>query len=217
VTQGELQATGDEPTPEPAVMLALLEEQQRKVDAAMVSPVPWLYGIWGTAWLVGFLMLWSAWPGGNPWMRVPALVAGGVFAVLTLGAILSSAVIGMRINRGVRGTSDFQGAVYGASWSLCGCAFAALGGGLIANGMSWELASVYYPSAYGLMVGTLYLGGAALWRDKGQLVIGIALLVVASVAPFFGQPANNLVMAVAGGGTFLVGAAVVRAQLHRER
>lgn len=208
-------APSDEPSP--AEMLALLESQQRRVDSALLAPIPWLYGIWGAAWLVGFLVLWSAWPGGNPWFRIPGAVAGWTFALLLVASVVASAVVGMRINAGVRGASDFPGAVYGISWSLSGFAFAALGVGLISNGLSPELASVYFPSAYTLMAGTLYLGGAALWRNRSQLVLGIVLLVVGSLAPFAGQPGNNLVLAIGGGGAFLVGAVVTAVGLRRSR
>ena len=207
----------DRDEPSPAEMLALLESQQRRVDSALLAPIPWLYGIWGTAWLVGFLVLWSAWPDGNPWFRIPGAVAGWTFALLLVASVVASAVVGMRINAGVRGASDFPGAVYGISWSLSGFAFAALGVGLISNGLSPELASVYFPSAYALMAGTLYLGGAALWRSRSQLVLGIVLLVVGSLAPFAGQPANNLVLAIGGGGAFLVGAVVTAVGLRRTR
>ena len=204
----------DESLP-PAEMLRLVQQQQDRVVRSLSGPIPWLYAIWGTSWLVGFLLLWSSWPGGNPWFQIPGLVAGIAFAVLMVASIVASAVLGIRIGRGVRGASDFQGAVYGLSWSICGAAFAAVGMGLISNGLSTELASIYFPSAYALMVGTLYLGGAALWRDKGQLVLGIVLLSAGSVAPFFGAPTNNLVMALVGGGAFLIGAVVAARNLRR--
>ncbi len=202
-------------TPDAAAMMAVLRDQQRRVDIAILRPIPWLYGIWGVAWLAGFLALWSAWDGGNPFFRIPGIIAAIIFAALIIGSIVASAVIGSRINRGVRGESDFQGAVYGMTWSLSGLAFFALGSGLAFNGASDELISVYFPSAYGLLAGTLYLGGAALWRDRGQLVTGIILLVVSSLAPFAGQPGNNLVMALGGGGTFLAAAAVSAIGLRR--
>ena len=196
-------------------MMALLTVQQRRVDRSQLAPLPWLYGIWGVAWLVGYLLLWMSWDGGNPWFRVPTAVAGPVFGMLMVGATVASAVTGTRINRGVRGVSDFAGMVYGLSWSMCGFAFFALGAGLLFNGASPELLSVYFPSAFGLMCGTIYLGGAALWRDRVQLVLGIALLVVSAVAPFAGQPANMLVMSLAGGSLFLAGAVASVVRLSR--
>ena len=69
--------------------------------------------------------------GGNPLFTIPTAVAAPVFIVLLAVSIVASAVIGVRISRGVRGESNFAGAVYGISWSLCGIAFAALGTGLI--------------------------------------------------------------------------------------
>jgi len=203
--------------PTPAEAMALLRTQERRVDSALLAPVPWLYGIWGVAWLGGFLLLWSAWPGGNPWFRVPGAVAATGFAALLIASFVASAIVGARINAGVRGASDFPGAVYGISWTLCAIAFAVLGSGLIVNGLSPELASLYYPSAYALMAGTLYLAGAALWREPSQLVLGVVLLVVGSVAPFVGQPENNLVLALGGGGSFLIAAAVMSVRLRRRR
>lgn len=206
-----------EPHDDAAEMLALITTQQRKVDQLMLRPIPWMLGIWGAAWLVGFLLLWSAYPDGNPLFTIPMAVAAPVFALLIAGAIAASAIIGARLSRGVKGESNFAGAVYGISWSLCGIAFAALGVGLIANGLSQELASIYFPSAFSLMCGTLYLAGAALWRQVSQLVLGIIMLVVGAVAPFFGAPTNNLVMAIFGGGALLIAAVVFAVRLRQVR
>lgn len=199
----------------PEGMLQLVRDQQREVERKQLSPIPWMLAVWGVAWTVGFLLLWSAWPGGNPWFGVSAALAATTFGVLIAVAIVISAVLGIRIGRGVKGTSNFAGAVYGISWSLCGTAFAMVGVALMQNGMSGELASLYFPSAFALMAGTLYLAGAALWRNVSQLVLGIMLLLVGAVSPFFGNPTNNLVLAVVGGGTFLVMAVLAAARMRK--
>lgn len=195
---------------DPAAMLALLERQKREVDLAYVRPVSVLYLIWGVAWVVGFLLLWFGHLG-----LMPLPAAGAAFAVLIIGSIVTSAIVGTRIGRGVQGASNFQGAVYGISWSVSGAAFAAVGLGLISNGMSQELASLYFPSTYALMAGLLYLAGAALWNEKSQLALGVLLLAVGSIAPFFGAPTNNLVMAIGGGGGFLIAALHFGLRLRR--
>jgi hypothetical protein len=207
----------DEPLGDPREMLALLESQQRRVADAQRAPVVWLYAIWGVAWLAGFLVLWSGHPDGNPWLQLRMGVAASVFGVLLGISIVASAVIGVMINRGVRGVSSFSGAVYGMSWSVCGSAFAFLGVGLIHNGLTPELASLYFPSAYAIMCGTIYLGGSALWRDRSQLVLGLILLAVGAGAPFAGAPGNNLLCGLVGGGAFLVAAVVMGASLRRSR
>jgi hypothetical protein len=207
----------DEPMSDPQEMLALLEDQQRRVADAQIAPVVWLYFIWGVAWFVGFLALWSGDADGNPWFTIPAGVATPLFIVLLVISIASSAVIGVRINRGVRGISSFSGTVYGLSWSVCGTAFGLLGTALISHGLSTDLANLYFPSGFALMCGTIYLGGAALWRDTSQLVLGLVMLVVGAVAPFAGSPGNDLVFALAGDGAIPVTAAVMAVRLPRNR
>lgn len=205
----------DEQPLDPAGMLDVLERQQRAVDHAWMRPVAGLYSIWGAAWLGGFLLLWSASGAVAEQVRVPAVAAGIGFAALVVAAVVGSAVLGARMGRGVRGPSQFQGAVYGLSWPLTGAAFGAVGYGLLANGMPRDLFSLYYPAAFALMAGTLYIAGAALWSDRSQLVLGIAILVVGSSAPFFGTPTNYLVMALGGGGAFLIAALVFAMRLRR--
>jgi hypothetical protein len=85
----------------------------------------------------------------------------------------------------------------------------------VVNGLSGELTSLYFPSAYALMCGALYLGGAAIWQDKTQLVIGAVLLALGGAAPFAGAPWNLLLMAVVGGGAFLVGALVTVVRVRK--
>lgn len=198
-------------------MLDLVAAQQERVSQAQLSPIPWLYAVWGVAWLVGFLVLWSSELAGIPWFTLPAALAAGVFVVLIGGAAVASVVMGMRVNRGVRGASSFGAAVYGLSWPLCGAAFFVLGAGLLRNGLSAELAALYFPSAFALMCGAVYLGGAALWRDTSQLVLGIALLAIGAAAPYFGSPANDLFLAVAAGGAFFAAAGATAAGRRRGR
>lgn len=200
----------------PQQMLKLVDDQQNDVVRKQLAPIPWMLGIWGVAWLVGFLLLWSAAPESNSLVKVPGPVAGIGFGVLIGAAIATSTVLGIRIGRGVQGNSSFAGAVYGISWALCGTAFGAVGVALMNNGMSYELATLYYPSAFALMAGTLYLLGAALWHQKSMLVLGIILLVTGSVSPFFGAPTNNLVMALLGGGTMLFMAILAAVRLRRK-
>lgn len=203
----------DEGSLDPAQALALAERQQRAVSLSYVRPVLWLYLVWGFAWLVGFLALWLGYV--SPWL--PLWSAGVIFAVLIAGSITVSALVGMRLGRGVQGPSNFGVNIYGVSWSLFGIAFAALGIGLMFNGMSGELASLYFPSIYALMAGVMYVLGAALWYERSQLALGILLLAVGSVTPFFGAPTNNLVMAICGGGGFLAAAAYFALQLKKVR
>ena len=200
---------------DPAAALSLIHEQQRSVIRQQLSGVAWILGVWGLARGVGFLVLWSGYDGGNPWFRLPLGVAGTIFGALLVVAIAVSAVVGSRIGRGIEGASAFSGAVYGASWMLGSGSVFAVGVALARAGVDGLLLSLYYPAAYALVAGLIYLMGAALWRSLDQLVLGAIILIVGSIAPFFGAPTNNLVMALLGGGAFLVAAVVMQVGLQR--
>lgn len=193
---------------DPAAILASIDRQQRAVEATMLRGVPWLYLIWGAAMLIGYLVLWSAWAEGNPWFSIPVPVAASAFAAVLAAAMVSSAVIGSRIGRGVRGDSQFTGLVYGLSWPILSTAFMGLGIALIANGLPPELASLYFTSVFAIMAGALYLAGAALWRSPEQLVIGLILVAVGTGTAFAGNPLNLLLMALLGGGALLAAGVV---------
>ncbi len=208
------QPTGGQPTAgddaelSPQQMLELLHTQQRRTAADLAGPTALIVFIWGVAWLVGFLALWSA-SGANPWFGIPGAVAASLFGVLIGGALIASVILGMFGSRGVQTADPRQGMMYGFTWAGGMIAVAVLGGALIANGLSGELASLYFPAAYSLMVGVLYMAGGALWRDRGMFIMGIWLVVLGVIAPYSGAPTNSLVMAVFGGGGFLLFALIL--------
>ncbi len=186
-------------------MLALLDDQQRSVESQMAAFVPVIVGAWGIAWVAGFGALWLI-DGLAPAFSLPAPVAVTIFVALLGAAIALSTVLGIRSGRGVRGTSGdaFTGAAYGATWMIGSLAVAGLGQGLIANGMSSALAGLYYPAAFVIFSGVMYMLSAAIWRAAPMLVLGVWMLVVGVAAPFFGAPTHYLVLALAGGGGLLL-------------
>lgn len=177
--------------------------------------IPWILAMWSVAWGVGFLVLWSGYEGGNPWLRLPLPFAGAIFGALLVVVVAVSAVLGIRAGRGVRGASAFAGVIYGLGWWAGSIAVFLIGIALSRAGADAELLSLLLPAAYGLVAGLLYLMGAALWRSIGQLVLGAIIIVASVAAPFFGAPTNNLVMAALGGGSFLVAAIIMAVSLRR--
>ncbi len=207
----------DTPTDDlrPEEMLALIEGETRGVKRAFTAQVPVYYFVWGGAWLVGYLLLWSAWEGSPAPVRLPLWIAVPVFAALILGGAITSAVVGVRSNRGIKGVSDFVGTVYGLSWPVLGGAIAAIGTAMLRSGASSDVIAVYYTSAYALLVGALYLAGAMIWRSADQLVIAGVMIVAAAVTGYFGAPGNMLAMALIAGPALLVGGIVAVIRLRR--
>lgn len=202
-------ATGpdaDDAALDPREALALLESERDRTQQHLEPDARLIYGVWGVAWLVGFLALWSASTGAGPLSRP---VAGVVFAVCLAVAVVVTAVHSLRRSAGVRGVSATTGAMYGWAWLLGFGTFAAIMAGVGRAGASPEVMAVLAPAVSSLVVGLLYVTGGALWQDRTQLLLGAWVLVAGSVAVVTGWPTNELVMALLGGGGFLVGAVVV--------
>ncbi|PZQ90750.1 MAG: hypothetical protein DI534_06035 [Leifsonia xyli] len=199
----------------PEQMLALIDGETRGIKRLRSAQAPVYYFVWGGAWLIGYLLLWAAWPGSPSPIAVPAALAGPLFAALMIGAAATSGVVGTRANRGIKGTSDFVGTVYGISWGVLGLAVGVIGYALIRAGMPNDAAAIYYTSGYALIVGAMYLAGTMLWRSPDQLIIAIVMIVAAIVTGFFGAPANMLAMALIAGPALLVGGVVALIRLRR--
>jgi hypothetical protein len=199
-----------------AAMLDLVRSQQDRVTRQLAAEVPLILLAWGIAWFVGFGLLWLI-DGVKPAPSVPLPVAVAVFIVLMAGALVATAILGIRSGRGIRASVEaaFTGAVYGWSWTIAFVAMFAFGSALVHNGMAPDLANIYYPTASTLLVGLLYFVGGGIWHAKPLLWLGGWIMVVALVAPFFGYPTHYLVFSIAGGGVFLLGALVAWLWIRR--
>lgn len=170
-----------------------------------LSPDPRiLFGVWGIAWFVGFGALWTT-------ARTAADVQPAGWAFALFYALLGTAVVVTivhvtRRSRGLRGTSATTGSMYGWSWLV---AFVVVGLVLGALGRAdtdpavMGIVSTALPC---LVVGTLYMAGAATYRDWSWFALGAWIAVMAGIGAMAGMPSNYLVMSVAGGGGLLVGA-----------
>lgn len=202
----------------PDQMLALLDDQQRSFEGQIASFVPAIILAWGIAWLFGFSALWLI-DGLSPDFSLPLPVAVTIFVVLIGSAIVISAVLGIRSGRGIRsGSADtFRGVVYGAAWWIGSIAIVVFAQGLAHNGMSSDVGSIYYPVAFVLFAGLMYVIAGAMWHAIPALVLGIWTIIVALSAPFFGYPNHYLVLAVGGGFGFLALAVISFIYLRRLR
>lgn len=194
---------------DPLTSLQLVTDQRRRTDASLDADPRLLYGVWGVAWLVGFGLFWLSSPFrvAGPLLDIPLPVVGVVYAALLLAAAVVSIAHTARMARGLRGVSARTGAMYGWSWTLGFVALPCIvltAGRLGAND---EVLALLWPAVSGLVVGLLYLAGGAIWDDTTQYAIGAWLVVTTAVGALFGPTGLYLVMALAGGGGFLLAAA----------
>lgn len=208
-------ASADENALDAREMLALIDTETSTVRRAIEQQVTVYYYGWGVAWLVGYLVYWAGSPGSGSPIQLPFVPAVTVFGILIFAGVVLSTVVGIRSNRGIKGTSDWVGTLYGLSWPILGTAIALVGVGLLRNGLSPELATIFFTSMYAIMVAALYLAGAMLWRSIDQLVIAIIFAFAAAVTPMLGYPANLLGMGLIAGPALLVGGVIASIRYRR--
>jgi len=192
---------------DPAAMLALVKDQQSGVSRRMARQIPWILFAWGIAWFVGFGMLWLI-DGARPVFAVPLVASVVVFIAVQVAAVVASAVIGTRAQRGIRSSpaAAFTGTVYGVTASAAFFSMYIFAVGLAANGMDKQLQTIFFPTAFGIVIAIMYLMAGAIWHAVPSIVLGGGILVVSLIAPFFGYPNHYLFFAVAGGALFFGGA-----------
>ncbi|MGH3740181.1 MAG: hypothetical protein ACRDT1_02470 [Micromonosporaceae bacterium] len=196
---------------DPRDVLALLESERAQAAASMIVDGRFLYLTWGVAWVLGFLGLYLS-DGRTP--TVPPVLAGIGFAALLMAAGTVTAIHTSRRVRGIRGRSSTQGSMYGFSWVLGFAAMTIMGIGLLRAGMDEHLASLYFSSISGLVVGLLYLGAGAMWQDRIMYATGAWMLVVFAGAALAGPPVHHLLMAIFGGGGFIIAGIISGAKIR---
>ncbi len=200
---------------DPAASAALIAAQRARVQAETDVDGRLLFGVWGVAWLLGFGAMYGV-AGDRPALDWSPEVASAVFAGLLLTAAVVTAVHIARRTSGVHGDSAAQGAMYGWSWFLGFAGIFALSAALVNAGAEPVVVETAMTVASPLVVGVLYMAGAAIWRDRTQFALGVWIVVVTIGAAFAGMPAMLAVMALAGGGGMLVGAVAVDVRRRRD-
>lgn len=207
----------DERHSDPSSILRAIDEDQREAQRAFAPNAILLYTTWGIAWTVGFLAFYAAFvPAERP--LIPIVLGAVIGLAVLVAAIVVSAVHSARRSAGSRGPSAMQGAIYGNTFGVAFTLMGLLGWRLIDSSVPLEPMLSYWVAAACLIVGILFLVGAAMWNDRSQLIFGCWTFLVGFVSIAL-TPPHNLLAGVAGGIGFLVLAAVqaVRPQLTSGR
>ncbi|MFY0407053.1 hypothetical protein [Solicola sp. PLA-1-18] len=199
--------TPDEQGLDPAESLALIEAQRARVRDAVEVDGRVIFAAWGVAWLVGYLALHATTreTAAGP---SPSGLGFAVFGVLLAAALVTTVVHISRRTAGVRGESSRIGAMLGLGWAVAFVTvFAVMAAVMRSEVADGPMAGVLANTIPCLVVGVLYLGQGAAWQERTQFALGAWICLVTAAAAFVGVPDLYLVMALAGGGGFLVGAA----------
>jgi hypothetical protein len=206
-----LAAIDDESSLSPEESLGLVEADGTKAARSLhVHPAP-ILAAWGLAWMIGFGAVYLTSRDGLG-LVLPAWVAAVVLVVLFAVAVAVSFGEQARRGRGVEGPSQRVAAMYAWSWLLAFAALFAVDLGLAHQGVPAHLQPLLWTGSSLLAVGLLYLAGGMLWGDRLQYALGAWVLVVGAASVAAGVPQNFAVLSLAGGGGFLVAAALAQAR-----
>lgn len=203
-----------DPEFDPADAQAILADQPVVAQRLTVDGAV-LFTAWGLAWVLGYAVLWFT-GRTSPDGRATGW-AFAVFQVLLAAAVVVTAVHIARRSRGVRGDSASAGAMYGFTWAFAFVAVSLVIGGMLRHGLDAVQVAALANAMACLVVGTLYMAGAAMVRDRSWFVLGAWIVLVGGVATALPITTLYLVMALAGGGGMLLAALVLQVGRHRAR
>lgn len=179
----------------------LIAESQQRARVGTAPDGRLLFGTWALAWGIGFGVLWSSAraTGGSP--DGPAFA---VFFVAIAAAVALTIVHTVRRTGGTRGPSARAGAMWGWGWCLGFVTYPLVVGGIGRAGASDEVIGLVANALSCVIVGLMYIGGAALFGELRLYLLGVWILLIGGAATVAGMPGTYLVMCLAGGGGFLV-------------
>ncbi len=190
---------------DPAALLEMVRVERARAARALEPDPRVINGVWGAAWLLGFLSLWSGASDASP-LPIDAGLSGFAFAIVMAASAAVTIVHIVRRVEGVRGVSSTASAMYAWAWSLSFMTLSMVMLGLYRAGVPSAVTELLWPVLSSLIVGTLCLAGGALWQDRTQYRLGLWIMATSAVAALVGYPDAYLAMATMGGGGFLAAA-----------
>lgn len=194
----------DEQPPSLDESWAIIDAQRRQVRDTMRVDDRVVYTTWGVAWGVGYVAMYlSAGEDGRP-----GVLGAVTFGVLVAAAVVVTIVHSVRRTHGMGGAQARMDEMLSTSWSVGFLAVFAISAGLGRAGIEGPAAAIVYNAIPCLVVAMLFMGSGAAWHDVRQFRLGVWIAATVGVAALVGGSGVYLVMAVLGGGGFLVAAAL---------
>jgi len=183
----------------------LIQDTRAKATRALAVDGGRLYGAWGLAWLLGFGAIWLS-VRADPTYRTPPAWAFVVLGVCLAAALAISVLTMDRARHGVTGPSSTWRKWYGWAWVVSFTCVFLLTAGVAHAGASAAVIGLVASAGPVLVVSVMYLVGGSLWHDGTMFIIGAWLALTIGVAVLFGTVTFDLILAIAGGGGFVMAA-----------
>lgn len=190
---------------DPAAALRLIDQQTAEVGTRANNTQATLFAVWGLAYLVGFgaLALDPSATTAYSWRIV-------VFSCAMFAGIAASFGLGARFGSGVRGPARRAGIMIGLTWLLVFVSSGFISQAIFQTDIAPAKGFMLVAGISVLLVGALYSAFGAMSNDVSFFLLGVWFLVVDAIAMLVGTPTYLTIMALLGGGGFLVGAVITK-------
>ncbi len=185
---------------------SVLQDARARARRELVISAPLVYAAWGLVWLIGYGAMWLSTRGQHPY-QAPSGVSIAVAFVLAGFAAATVLVLAHNATAGIDGRSVRYRRIILATWAT-GYLILLLVQAAISGSVSTQALAFASLAGPLLLAGLVYLLASALGRNWPAFALG-AWLVIVGVGCAWLAPADILATcARAGGGGFLLIAAV---------
>ncbi|HTG48490.1 MAG TPA: hypothetical protein VK646_12635 [Actinomycetota bacterium] len=190
-------AAGDDDPFDPSEAADLLVSTRRKARRSFEQTTPLGYLFAAVVVGAAYGALWLSVRHQDPYVGPSLAVIGWVYGIVVVSGVVSTTAY-RRATRGVRGPSRREDAIRGLAIGIPWIAVFVFDGALKANGFGPALVyGVFDAAAPWLVVGAAFAALSAGRERWGEMAQGVTVLVIGTIAAFFGPSGVWGVLAVA--------------------
>jgi hypothetical protein len=185
---------------------AVVRDAHARARRELVICAPLVYAAWGLVWLLGYGGMWLSVRGQHPYSGPSGVSIAAVFvlagiAITTVLAIASKAVAG------IDGQSVRHRRVLVMTWAVGYLALLIVGPAISSSVSTRTLAFISFAGPV-LLAGLVYILAAALGRYRPAFALGAWLVIIGTSCAWLAPATILATCALAGGGAFLLMAAI---------
>jgi hypothetical protein len=184
----------------------VVQDARARASRELVISTPLVYLAWGLVWLLGYGAMWLSVRGQHPYTGPsgPAVAAVLVLAALAITAVL---VIASKAAAGIGGRSARNRRILVLTWATGYLALLIAAPAISSSVSTRTLAFLSFAGPV-LLAGLVYILASALGRYRSAFVLGAWLVIVGASCAWQAPAAILGICALAGGGAFLLMAAI---------
>ncbi len=185
---------------------AIVQDARARARRELVISAPLVYLAWGLVWLIGYGVMWLSVRGQHPYRQPSGASIAAVF-ILAGFAVAAVLAVAHRAAAGIDGQSVRYRRIILATWAT-GYLILLLVEAAINGSVSTRTLAFVSLAGPLVLAGLTYILAAALGRDRPAFALGVWLVIVGASCAWQAPAAILATCALAGGGAFLLLAAI---------